>query len=77
MQRSADAALRFDAAIERAITDIARYPNRWPLGSYGTRRFLVRGFRYLLIYRERGAEGIQILAVAHASRRPGYWKTRL
>jgi toxin ParE1/3/4 len=77
MQRSEHAALRFDAEVEHAITDIARYPNRWPLGSYGTRRFLVRGFPYLLIYRERGAEDIQILAVAHASRQPGYWKSRL
>ena len=76
-ERSPDAARRFDVTVERAIKEIARYPKRWPLGSYGTRRCLLRGFPYLLIYRELGAEVIQILAVAHTSRRPGYWRRRI
>jgi hypothetical protein len=40
------------------------------------RRFLLHRFPYLLIYREREDGVIQILAVAHTSRRPGYWKER-
>ncbi len=75
--RSPDAALKFDAEVERAIAEIGRAPQRWARGSHGTRRFLLRGFPFLLIYREQSAESIQILAVAHTSRRPGYWKARI
>jgi toxin ParE1/3/4 len=76
LERSANAAIRFDEAVVQGLTDIARGPQRWPRGSYGTRRFLLRGFPYLLIYREASVEVIRILAVAHTSRRPEYWKQR-
>lgn len=39
------------------------------------RKIKVGKFRVSLIFRVRGDE-IQILAVAHHSRRPGYWKER-
>ena len=39
------------------------------------RKLKVGKFRYLLIFRIRGDE-IQVLAVAHTSRKPGYWKER-
>jgi toxin ParE1/3/4 len=39
------------------------------------RQYLVDGFPYRLIYRER-VDDLYIVAVAHASRRPGYWKRR-
>ena len=77
LERSPDAALRFDAEVERAITEIAQAPQRWVRGSYGTRRYLLRGFPYLVIYREQSEENIQIVAFAHTGRHPGYWKTRL
>lgn len=77
LERSPDAAVRFDEAVQRAFTQISRNPDRWPRGSYGTRRFLLRGFPYLLIYRELESDTIQILAVAHTSRRPGYWEQRV
>lgn len=75
-QRSPVAALKFDAEVERAMREIARAPERWARGSHGTRRFLLRGFPFLLIYRLQ-RDNLQVLAVAHTSRRPGYWKTRL
>jgi toxin ParE1/3/4 len=77
LQRSPDAALKFDAEVERAMDEIARAPDRWPRGSYDTRRFLLTGFPFLLIYRERGERIVEILAVAHTSRNPGYWKARI
>jgi toxin ParE1/3/4 len=77
LERSPQAAVRFDGAVESALAEIARAPHRWVRGSHGTRRYLLRGFPYLLIYREVSAEVIQILAVAHTSRRPGYWKERV
>jgi len=39
------------------------------------RKVKVGKFRYSLIFRVRGDE-IQILGIAHMSRRPGYWKKR-
>ncbi len=39
------------------------------------RRLPVRRFPYFVVYRER-AEFVEIVAVAHQSRRPGYWRSR-
>jgi hypothetical protein len=37
----------------------------------------VRRFPYLLIFRRKSPEVIVIVAVAHTSRRPGYWRRRM
>jgi toxin ParE1/3/4 len=75
LERSPDAALRFDAEVDRALAQIIAAPQRWAAGTHSTRRFLLRQFPFTLIYRER-ASTIQIVAVAHTSRKPGYWKER-
>jgi hypothetical protein len=36
----------------------------------------MRDFPYSVIFQEKG-EAILIIAVAHAKRRPGYWKARV
>ena len=76
LQRNPNAALRFDAEVDRALADIIDGPKRWAAGPHSTRRYLLRRFPFTLIYRERAAN-IQIIAVAHTSRKPGYWKHRL
>jgi plasmid stabilization system protein ParE len=40
------------------------------------RRFPLRDFPFFLIYRERGGQ-LQIVALAHTSRKPNYWRERL
>ena len=40
-----------------------------------TRRVLVAGFPYQVVYRLRPT-AIVIVAIAHLKRRPGYWKNR-
>ena len=40
------------------------------------RKVKVGKFRYSLIFRIRGNQ-VQVLAVAHMSRKPGYWKERV
>jgi toxin ParE1/3/4 len=77
LERSPDAALKFDAEVDHALAQIIKAPQRWAAGPHGTRRFLLRQFPFVLIYRERAAAEIQIVAVAHTSRKPGYWKQRL
>ena len=39
------------------------------------RRVPLRRFPYFVVYRER-ADYIELVALAHMSRRPGYWKSR-
>jgi plasmid stabilization system protein ParE len=77
LERSPDAALGFDAEVDYALAQIIAAPRRWAAGPHSTRRFLLRKFPFTLVYRERVSGKIQILAVAHTSRRPGYWKGRL
>ena len=68
--------MRFLDAVGAARKQILMAPLAWhPLGQ-GLRRCHLKRFRYGLIYRIRG-QSIEIIAVAHDSRRPGYWKTRL
>ncbi|MGH9495390.1 MAG: type II toxin-antitoxin system RelE/ParE family toxin [Candidatus Sulfotelmatobacter sp.] len=68
--------MEFDAEVDRALADIACAPHRWAPGPHSTRRYLLKRFPYILIYREWQGD-IQIVAVAHTSRKPGYWKNRL
>ena len=75
-QRSATAALKFVAELDRATDLIVESPTRWPAGEYGTRKFVLKRFPFAVIYREKETV-IQILAVAHGHRRPSYWKNRL
>lgn len=39
------------------------------------RRLPVRRFPYFVVYRER-ADFLEVVAVAHQTRRPGYWRSR-
>jgi toxin ParE1/3/4 len=75
-QRSPLAASKFAEELNRALDQISSNPNRWPIHRIGTRKFLLHQFPFILIYRELPSV-IQILAVSHGHRRPGYWKQRM
>jgi len=77
VERSPDAAGRFDAEVDRALQQILQNPQRWTTGPSGSRRYLLRKFPFLLIYRELSPRTVQIIAVAHTSRKPGFWKQRI
>jgi toxin ParE1/3/4 len=66
----------FIAEVDQAIALIAASPDRWLRGLHGTRRFVLQRFPFAIVYRERETD-IQVLAIAHGHRRPGYWKDRL
>ena len=73
---SRKAAADFVAELDQAVETIREGPQRWPLGTGGTRRFLLWRFPFSIIYSEQ--EGtIIIWAVAHGNRRPDYWIRRL
>ena len=42
---------------------------------YAGRQLRVQGFPYYIVYRIR-EQDLYVVAVAHTSRRPGYWKNR-
>ena len=75
-ERSERAASRFAREVERAVASIAEAPERSPSGIQGTRRLLLQRFPFAVVYRELPSV-IQVLAVAHGRRRPGYWKKRV
>ena len=61
------------AEIDAAIAGVSEAPQRWPPYRARTRRRLVKRFPFSVIYLDRDDE----IAVAHHSRRPGYWTKRL
>ena len=61
--------------IDHAIGQIDEAPDRWPPYIRGTRRYLLHRFPFYVVYRRRDST-IQIIAVAHGHRKPGYWKPR-
>lgn len=75
-ERSRHAAEEFLVELDNAIQSILEAPQRWPMFEEPFRRFPLIHFPYFVIYRETATNRIQILAVMHARRRPGYWKKR-
>ena len=76
VSRSSSTADRFQAEIDRAIVEIGLDPKRWPRYLYGTRYFRIRKFRHIVVFLEM-PPAVKVIAVAHTSRRPGYWRRRL
>ncbi|MSV32471.1 MAG: type II toxin-antitoxin system RelE/ParE family toxin [Bryobacterales bacterium] len=74
-KRSRRVANRFLLELEGALGAICEAPGRWPFFDGPARRILFRRFPYVLIYRAC-EDRIEVLAVAHGRRRPGYWKNR-
>ena len=71
LERSAEVADAFMAELDAAIERIEQGPSRWPPYLGGTRRYLLHRFPFFVVFRE-AALRIEIVAVAHARRRPGY-----
>ena len=75
-QRSPRAAETFWLRFQEAKRSIVLFPDAAPSIQGRARRFILSGFPYDLIYSVRPDEVI-VLALAHHSRRPDYWKSRL
>jgi plasmid stabilization system protein ParE len=75
-ERSPTAAAAFSDEIDAAESAIDRLPEAWPPFDHGTRRYLLRRFPFSVVYRIEPTR-IVIVAVAHARRQPGYWRSRL
>lgn len=75
-ERSEKAAEGFLRELDRAIGQIAQNPDRFPVFESGTRRMLLRRYPFGIVFRETGGR-LEIIAVAHGRRRPGYWRERV
>lgn len=75
LARSPLAARAFLDELDQAIQRIHRSPLNWSIYSSDTRRYLIRRFPFFVVYRY-SEDTIQILAVAHARRRPRFWEKR-
>ncbi len=74
-ERSASAARAFLADLDHAILRVTEAPARWPHYQGTTRRYIFQRFPFSLIYRIMD-DAIEVIAVAHHRRRPGYWSNR-
>jgi plasmid stabilization system protein ParE len=74
-ERSPAAARAFLSELDHGVARLGADPQAWPPHLQGTRRYVMRRFPFQLIYRT-GVGAILVVAVAHARRRPGYWKAR-
>jgi hypothetical protein len=68
--------LNFLTELEEAEHAIQQRPEAWPKYLFGTRHYLLKRYPYAVVYHMK-AEHIEILAVAHGSRRSGYWVDRI
>ena len=75
-ERSEGAGAAFLLELELALDEVSKAPETWPRDVQWTRRFVLHRFPYVIVYRRRRS-AIQIIAVAHAKRRPRYWQARL
>jgi plasmid stabilization system protein ParE len=71
---------QFFVEVGRVLELILRHPGIGSLvprvrAAYGAPRVLLHHFPYFVVYRER-SEDIYMIAIAHTSRKPGYWRHR-
>jgi hypothetical protein len=69
---------QFKLRIVEGLNAIAADPKRYPAARDlpGVQRIRIKQFPFSLLYINR-ADYIWIVAVAHGSRKPGYWKRRI
>jgi plasmid stabilization system protein ParE len=74
-ERRAGLGADFIASARAKVDEILDLPRRFPMVA-GTRRAGLDRFPYVIVYRELATAEVEIVAVAHVRRRPGYWSRR-
>ena len=69
----------FRIELVSGVERIIEAPLAWTVSAYDprARRYLLARFPYSVVYVVHENEDIVIAAVAHAKRRPGYWRERM
>ena len=74
-ERNPEASVAFLADIDAAMLAVLEAPHRWPRLHVKYRRYIMRSFPFSVVYVVLPAS-IEVIAVAHHRRRPGYWLAR-
>ena len=75
-EHSPNVAEQFQIAVDRAVERIGAEPDALPRLGINYRRVRVSRFPYVLVFRGLTPKTVMVVAVAHTSRRPGYWRRR-
>ncbi len=70
------AALNFDEDLDVAYRAMRKFPLLYAPYLHRTHRILLNRYPYFVVYREL-PRTIEVIAIAHAKRRPGYWAKRI
>jgi plasmid stabilization system protein ParE len=73
--RGIAAAEEFLKELDAAMAAVVGAPDRWPSIHIRYRRFLLHKFPFSVVYVQRQGY-VEVIAIAHHRRRPGYWKHR-
>ncbi len=75
-ERRRELGVRFVNSLDEALGRISIKPEIYRELEPGTRKTRLKTFPYALVYRVRN-DKVEIIAVMHVRRRPGYWKDRV
>jgi toxin ParE1/3/4 len=73
--RSPNAAARFEAEVDRVLALIEANPGMFPKYDDEHRFAVMLRFPYSVVYQAQ-SDDVYVIAIAHGSRRPGYWEGR-
>lgn len=73
--RSSQTATRFDAEMSRVLGLMTTHPNMFPQYDDYHRFAVLRRYPFTLVYQIHD-DKIYVIAVAHSSRKAGYWRGR-
>lgn len=74
-ERSSAVARGFLNELALCVDRVQDSPSRWPIEYNAIRRYVFPRYPFVLFYRQK-VDVIQVVAVAHQSRRPRYWASR-
>ena len=77
LDRSLEVARRFQAELAQTLDRIAARPEVVAADEDGIRWTRMDRFPHVVYYRVKDERLIEVLAVAHGRRQPGYWRDRL
>ncbi len=75
-ERNPEVAHRFVLEVQRVLELIERFPAigaQVPFAAGKARKLPVTGFPYYVVFEEL-TDRVEVLAIAHDRRRPGYWR---
>jgi toxin ParE1/3/4 len=68
--------VKFTQAVEHALAIAVQFPLAGSPGPAGTRKVMIKGFPFSVVYLPEDA-GVVVVAVAHHARHPEYWVSRV